>query len=158
MTAFVVDRAPVTGGLLDLLRTFLLGQGSGGSDLRVEVGQAPSNLATDAQGLLTDPYTIIYPLNSTQIMGDLAHPEGQVRLSYQLTSVGRTAASAQLQSDRIRRGITERVGSGDFARAILAGAATTVVGRFVQEVGIVVPVAGQWNAHDLINLEVHAHA
>jgi hypothetical protein len=61
-------------------------------------------------------------------------------------------------SDRIRRALLERTTSGSFINPINAGASMTVIGRRQREIGSLSPESGLWNAHDLYDLEVQAHA
>jgi hypothetical protein len=158
MVAFVLERTPVTSGLLTMLRSWLVGKGASGRDLKIEIGETPRDPFVDAQNKLVDPYAVIYPWPSLRSYGDLAHPESGATLSYQITSVGRTDESAGFMSDLIRRGILERLDSGSFTRALAAGASMTVTGRWVREVGMLTSEAGLWNVHDLYDLEVQAHA
>lgn len=158
MTAFIIDRAPVTTGLLAMLRTYLTGAGSGGTNFKGEIGEAPRDLNLNEDGQLVDPYFIIYPIAVLSSWGDLAHPESGARLSYQITSVGRTDESTGILADKIRRGILERLDSGAFARAISAGVSMTVIDRAIREYGFLTPETGRWTLYDTFDLEVQAHA
>lgn len=157
MAQFLIERTLVTTGLRDMLRTHFTGAGTGGTDLVGEVGEAPRNLNKNSNGLLIDPYWILFPMPTALGFGDLAHPESNGRLPYQLTSVGRTDESAGIMADLIRRAILERDGSGSFVRAISAGASMSVIDRSQREIGFLTPEAGLWNVHDTFDLEVQAH-
>jgi hypothetical protein len=158
VTQFVIERHPVTIGLRDMLRTFLLGKGSSARDLRIESGESPRDLLYDDKNRLVDPYAIIYPVQSLNLYGDYANPQSSATLSYQITSVGRTDDSAGIMSDLVRRGVTERAASSTFVRSISAGASMTVTDRRIRELGMMFPDAGLYNVHDIFDLEVQAHA
>jgi hypothetical protein len=150
MTAFILERVPVTAGLLSMLRSFTANKG--------EIGEAPRDVVVNEDGQLIDPYFVIYPIPSLNLWGDMAHPESGARLSYQITSVGRTDESAGIMADRIRRGVLERSGSGSFARSISAGVSMSVIDRALREMGFLTPEAGRWTIYDTFDLEVQAHA
>lgn len=154
MTAYLIERHPVTQGLAALLATYL------DPFAQVGVGEAPRDLTYDSQNRLANPYCVVYALPTLGIgaWGDLAHPDSGGRLTYQVTSVGRTDDSAGITADRVRRGLLERATNGAFVRSISAGASMTVVDRWQGELGMLVPDAGLWNVHDLFNLEVQAGA
>jgi hypothetical protein len=150
VTAFILERVPVTTGLLSMLRTFTGNKG--------EVGEAPRDIVLNEDGQLIDPYFVVYPIPSLNVWGDMAHPEAGARLSYQITSVGRTDESAGIMADRVRLGILERANSGSFARAIATGVSVTVIDRALREMGFLTPEAGRWTIYDTFDLEVQAHA
>lgn len=151
MVAFLIERTPVTSGLRDMLRINL------GSNYKVEVGESPRDIVLDANNQLVHPYAVINPWPSLVVYGDLAHPESGARLSYQITSVGRTDESAGILADRIRRSVLERAVNGSFSNAIPAGGSMTVTGRWQRELGLLTAAGGLWNVHDLFDLEVEAH-
>jgi hypothetical protein len=149
MASLLVARAPVDNGLKIALETY---------GLNAEIGEAPRDLILDDRGVLREPYSIIYPWPSLDLQGSMQDPEDQATLVYQITSVGSTRMSCQVQGDRVRRAIVERSPGGAFAHAISAGTSMTVIDRMTREIGQVVPEGGLWNVHDLYSLEVQAHA
>jgi len=151
MTAFILERSPVTVGLRDMLRAAL------GVDYKVEYGESPRDIVFDAQNRLVHPYAVIYQFSSFDFYGSLAHPDDGASLLYQITSVGRTDESAGVMSDRVRRAILERTASGSFTNQINAGDSMTVISRRQREAGMLVAESGLWNAHDLYDLEVQAN-
>lgn len=163
MTNFIIERAPVTTGLRNMLLAYFVDGGTGATDLQVAVGEAPRNLNKDADNQLVDPYAIIYPITSQTLYvpgifrGTLANPDSGATLAYQITSVGRTDRSAQIMADRVRRAILERAPNGSFIRTISAGASMTVIHRTNREIGLSLPDAGVWSAVDLYELEVQAN-
>lgn len=151
MVAGIIERSPVTNGLRDLLR------GSLGVNYKVDVGEAPRDIEFDAQGRLIHPYAVINPWPSQHVYGSLELPESGARLSYQVTSVGRTDESAQVLADRIRRVVLERLANGSFRYALSVGVSMIVTDRTQRELGLLTPAGGLWNVHDLFDLEVQAN-
>lgn len=152
MVAGIIERSPVTTGLRDTLR------GGLGVNNKVDVGEAPRDILKDDQGRLTHPYAVINAWPSLVTYGSLELPDSGARLTYQVTSVGRTDESAQVLADRIRRVVLERHANGSFRYPISAGGSMTVTGRWQRELGLMIPAGGLWNVHDLFDLEVEANA
>lgn len=158
MSQYILERAPITAGLKAMLQNWTAAKGTNNTDMLGEVGEAPRGLVKTSDGKLINPYWIIYPMPTFEPYGDLAHPESGARLAYQITSVGRTDESCQIMSDLIRRGILERSATGEFVRAIAAGASMSVIDRRAFEFGFLTPEAGRWTIYDTYILEVQAHA
>lgn len=161
MSNYIIERNPVANGLLQMLRAFnagITGPVGNKRDIKGEIGEAPRDLHLDSDKRLIDPYWIIYPMPSFGSYGSLEHPDDGARLSFQITSVGRTDDSATITSDRIRRAILERTDTGSFVRAINAGASMTVIGRMQREFGFAQLDSGRWTIVDTYDLEVQAHA
>jgi hypothetical protein len=151
MVAGIIERSPVTNGLRDLLR------GALGVNNKVDVGEAPRDIELDGQGKLIHPYAVINAWPSLVVYGSLELPESGARLTYQVTSVGRTDESAQVLADRIRRVVLERLANGSFRYSLIAGGSMTVTDRSQRELGLLTAAGGLWNVHDLFDLEVQAH-
>lgn len=151
MGAFIIERSPVVTGLVDMLRGALAPQ-------KVEFGESPRDIVVDSLGRLVEPYVVIYQFPSFDAWGDLAHPESGASILFQITCVGRTDESARVMADRVRRAILERTAAGSFINPISAGASMTIINRMQREMGTLTAESGLWNAHDLYDLEVQAHA
>lgn len=154
----VIARSPVTEGYRAMLIAGLVGAGSEGRNLYVEVGGAPDDalLVWNDHGLLVDPYTILYPLTGTGLRGSLGQPERSAPLMYQATSVGRTRQSAQLQADRIRVITVTHLPGGAFLHPLDAGLSMVVSDRRTSEIGTAEAIEGLWQVADTYVLEVQA--
>jgi hypothetical protein len=154
----VIARSPVTEGLKAMLLDALAGAASEGRDLFVEIGSAPEAILLELtdDGKLVDPYGIIYPLPSVGVRGTLGNPERSAPLSYQVTSVGRTAQSAQVMADLIRPAVTSHLSGGAFLHPIDAGAGMVVCGRRCIEIGQALASNGLWQVDDTYVLDVQA--
>lgn len=146
MTA-IIARSPVTEGY----KAMLLAAG-----LNVEIGSAPLALVKDDQGNLVDPYSIIYPITAATLRGTLGQPERSAPLPYQVTSVGRTAQSAQAQADNVRAATTDRVPGGAFLHPLDPGLQMMVSDRRTSEIGTAEPSEGLWQVVDTYTIEVQA--
>jgi hypothetical protein len=154
----IIARNPVTEGLKAMLLAALVGAGTAGRNLYVEIGSAPADslLVEDDQGRLIDPYGIIYPLPGVELRGSLSQPERMVPLPYQVTSVGRTHGSAQIMADKIRRATVDRNPNGSFLHPLSAGASMVVSDRRTSEVGTAEAHEGLWQVPDTYVLEAQA--
>jgi hypothetical protein len=154
----VIARSPVTEGYRAMLLAALAGQGSDGRNLYVEVGSSPQDddLVFNDKGLLIDPYSIIYPLTGVNLRGTLGKPERAAPLMYQVTSVGRTRQSAQIQADRIRVITVTHAPGGAFLHPLDAGLSMVVSDRRTSEIGVAEAIEGLWQVADTYVLEVQA--
>jgi hypothetical protein len=143
----IILRDPVTEGY----KAMLVAAG-----LKVEIGSAPATLNTDEQGKLIDPYSIIYPITGAELRGTLGQPERSGPLPYQVTSVGRTQRSAQIQADLVRIATATRVPGGPFLHPLDAGAGMVISDRRTREIGTPEAIEGLWQVADTYVLEVQA--
>lgn len=145
--AGIIVRDPVTEGYKAMLTA---------AGLSVEVGSAPASLNLDDKGLLVDPYSIVYPVTAVELRGTLGLPQRSGPLPYQVTSVGRTVRSAQIQADNVRKATTERETWGAFLHPLDAGAGMVVSDRRTSEIGTPEAYEGLWQVADTYVLEVQA--
>ena len=100
------NRAAVTQWLLDLVTGALPGAQKCG-DMRAEL--------TVESGQTVYPYHVLWPIPGGSVSGPpLGQAQGDARFVYQIDSVGRTRAQAEMGADRIREWVAGRTPQGAF--------------------------------------------
>lgn len=117
------------------------------------LARVPDNLTFDDDGLLIDPYSIVYPLVTTQITGSWIGPGEHVCIPFQVTAVGRNDEQAQAMADLNREAVLARTAGGSFVNPITADV-QVIERRIVDMSGPDPAGGGLWQVPDTFELEV----
>ena len=101
------SRAAVTAWLLALV--------TGRLTVPQKCGDSRAEITLDASGKTIYPYWVLYPIPGGWMNGPpLGQAQGDARFVYQLDSVGRTRAQAEMAADRGREWLVGRTSAGVF--------------------------------------------
>lgn len=122
-----------------------------------ELAAIPASVTYDADELLVDPYSIIYPLPGQRSYSSL-DDVWCVVLMYQVTNIGQNADQSSWMADKTRQALTSRNPStgNDWTTPITASDVHVIDRRLREEGGPEPTGGGLWQTVDTYDLEVYA--